>query len=213
MADYKEGVDFEYREVKTKDGKTAYKNRHFFTAAEKAARNAPKAAPVKAKAPTPTKTTKAATKPTQDAMKGYRKGDITTAPIGGTGGRTPPKSTASVVATAKQGIDKATKKPQPRHPDSSPRLSGPFTVANTVALGGYTKEEYDAMTPAERVAKGLPRGLGRYAIREETFKPSNAVAPTKKATPTIAQAGKVGRYAKGGMVKGRSSATNKQKGK
>lgn len=193
MADYKEGVDFEYREVKTKDGKTAYKNRHFFTAAEKAARNAPKAAPAKAKAPTPKKTAKAAPKPTQDAMKGYRKGDVTTAPIGGTGGRTPPKSTASVVATAKQGIDKASFK-LPRRPISSPRVAGPFTIANTLALNTVTREEYNSMTPEERVAKGLPRTLAGAAIRNESFKASNA-------------------YAKGGMVKGRSSATNKQKGK
>lgn len=203
MAEPKEGVDFEYREVKTKDGKTAYKNRRFFSAAEKAALKAPKAAPVKAKAPTPTKATKATPKPTQDAMKGYRKGDVTTAPIGGTGGRTPPKSTVDVAAVAKKGIDKATFK-QPRRPISSPRVAGPFTIANTLALNTVTREEYNSMTPEERVAKGLPRTLAGAAIRNESFKASTEAK--KPAASTIAQAGKVGRYAKGGMVK-------KQKGK
>ncbi len=203
MADYKEGVDFEWVLAKNQPKGGTNKTRRFFSAAEKAALKAPKAAPVKAKASTPTKATKAAPKPTQDAMKGYRKGDVTTAPIGGTGGRTPPKSTADIAAVAKKGIDKATFK-QPRRPISSPRVSGPFTIANTLALNTVTREEYNSMTPEERVAKGLPRTLAGAAIRNESFKASTEAK--KPAASTIAQAGKVGRYAKGGMVK-------KQKGK
>lgn len=42
---YKEGVDFEFRTVTGKDGKPLYKNRHFFTRAEKDVMKAPKAAP------------------------------------------------------------------------------------------------------------------------------------------------------------------------
>ena len=42
---YKEGVDFEFRTVTGKDGKSLYKNRHFFTRAEKDAMKAPKATP------------------------------------------------------------------------------------------------------------------------------------------------------------------------
>lgn len=203
MAEPKEGVDFEYRTVKAKDGKTAYKNRHFFTAAEKAALKAPKTAPSVKSAPAPTKSAKpkksAATGVAKDPMKGYRKGDVTTAPIGGTGGRTAPKSTADVAATAVGAIDKATDK-RPQRPITSQKIAGPFTVANVAALGAVTRAEYDSMTREQRKAKGLPVTLGNYAIREETFKTDTT---TKKpaATGTVAQAGKVGRYAKGGMVK------------
>lgn len=202
MAEPKEGVDFEFRTVKTKDGKTAYKNRHFFTAAEKAARNAPKAAPAKAKAPTPKKTAKAAPKPTQDAMKGYRKGDVTTAPIGGTGGRTAPKSTASVVATAKQGISRATmKRPaRPVTPTRDTKATGRYSSYESARLGNITEAEWDKMSPAQREAKGLPVSWMDY------IRSGGDAAVKKPAAPTIAQAGKVGRYAKGGMVK-------KQKGK
>ena len=199
MAEPKEGVDFEYREVKTKDGKTAYKNRHFFTAAEKAARNAPKAAPVKAKAPTPTKAAKAAAKPTQDAMKGYRKGDVTTAPIGGTGGRTAPKSTTSVVATAKQGIARATmKRPtRPVTPTRDTKATGRYSSYESARLGNITEAEWDKMTPAQREAKGLPVSWMDY-IR------SGGDAAVKKAAPTRSPMGNprgAGGYAKGGMVK------------
>lgn len=200
MAEPKEGVDFEYRTVKTKDGKTAYKNRHFFTAAEKATRNAPKAAPVKAKASTPTKATKAAPKPTQDAMKGYRKGDVTTAPIGGTGGRTAPKSTASVVATAKQGIARVTmKRPtRPVTPTRDTKATGRYSLYESARLGNITEAEWDKMTPAQREAKGLPVSWMDY-IR------SGGDAAVKKAAPTRSPMGNPrgagGGYAKGGMVK------------
>lgn len=200
MAEPKEGVDFEFRTVKTKDGKTAYKNRHFFTAAEKAARNAPKAAPAKAKAPTPKKTAKAAPKPTQDAMKGYRKGDVTTAPIGGTGGRTAPKSTASVVATAKQGIARATmKRPtRPVTPTRDTKATGRYSSYESARLGNITEAEWDKMTPAQREAKGLPVSWMDY-IR------SGGDAAVKKAAPTRSPMGNPrgagGGYAKGGMVK------------
>lgn len=58
MADYVEGKDFEFREVKGKDGKVLYKNRHFFTKAEKEALKAPKATPSVKAATKATTTTK-----------------------------------------------------------------------------------------------------------------------------------------------------------
>lgn len=206
MAEPKEGVDFEFRTVKNKAGKTLYKNRHFFSATEKAARNAPKAAPVKAKAATPTKATKAAPKPTQDAMKGYRKGDVTTAPIGGTGGRTPPKSTADIVDVAKKGIDRATmKRPtRPITPTRDTKATGRYSGYETARLGNITEAQWDALTPAQREAKGLPVSWMDY-IR------SGGDSAVKKATPTRSPMGNPrgagGGYAKGGMVK------KKQKGK
>lgn len=84
----KEGVDFEYRTVKTKDGKTAYKNRHVFTPSEKAAMAAPKKATSVAQPKTKAAPKKPAEKPvTKDAMKGYRPGDVTTSKITPSGGR------------------------------------------------------------------------------------------------------------------------------
>ncbi len=202
MADYKEGVDFEYRTVKGKDGKTAYKNRHFFTAAEKAALKAPKTAPSVKSAPAPTKSAKpkksAATGVTKDPMKGYRKGDVTTAPIGGTGGRTAPKSTANIAATAAKGIARATmKRPErPVSPTRSKTATGRYSEYETARLGNITEAQFDKLTPAQREAKGLPVSWMDY-IRSG----GDAVVKKPAATGTIAQAGKVGRYAKGGMVK------------
>lgn len=206
MADYKEGVDYEMVLMKNQPKGGTNKTRRFFTKAEKAARNAPKAAPVKAKAATPTKATKAAPKPTQDAMKGYRKGDVTTAPIGGTGGRTPPKSTADIVDVAKKGIDRATmKRPtRPITPTRDTKATGRYSGYETARLGNITEAQWDALTPAQREAKGLPVSWMDY-IR------SGGDAAVKKAAPTRSPMGNPrgagGGYAKGGMVK------KKQKGK
>lgn len=200
MADYKEGVDFEWVLAKNQPKGGTNKTRRFFSAAEKAALKAPKAAPAKAKAPTPTKAAKATPKPTQDAMKGYRKGDVTTAPIGGTGGRTAPKSTTSIAATAKQGIARATmKRPaRPVTPTRDTKATGRYSSYESARLGNITEAEWDKMTPAQREAKGLPVSWMDY-IR------SGGDAAVKKAAPTRSPMGNPrgagGGYAKGGMVK------------
>ncbi len=202
MADYKEGVDYELVLMKNQPKGGTNKTRRFFTAAEKAARKAPKTAPSAAKAPAPTKSAKpkksAATGVAKDPMKGYRKGDVTTAPIGGTGGRTAPKSTASIAATATKGIARATmKRPErPVSPTRSKTATGRYSEYETARLGNITESQFDKLTPAQREAKGLPVSWMDY-IRSG----GDAVVKKPAATGTIAQAGKVGRYAKGGMVK------------
>lgn len=84
---YKEGVDFKW--VKGNDGKSNFRTRKFFTKAEKEAMKAPKkVAPVAKKtAPKKAAPTKKEAPVTKDAMKGYRKGDVTTSKI--------PKNTAN----------------------------------------------------------------------------------------------------------------------
>lgn len=146
MADYKEGKDFEFREVKGKDGKVLYKNRHFFTKAEKEASKTPKAAP-SVKAATKATTTKPKTK---DAMAGYRKGDVTTSPI-------PSDIAKAAVAAVKSAPKSAVKQPaRPVTPTRSKTATGRYSEYEKARLGNYTEAQWDAMTPAQREAKGLP---------------------------------------------------------
>ena len=178
MADYKEGVDFEIRTVKSKDGKTAYKNRHFFTKAEKEAMKAPKKSEEKP--------SKSAAKPkekatTKDAMSGYRKGDVTTSPLPsskrgrGDGG-------AEVVRRA---ADKALNKAvSVKKPDS---IAAKMGAALGKATGSHQKPVTVTVPKANPVSKtaskagsALGSALGRVTAR------------IAKAT---------GSYAKGGMIK------------
>lgn len=150
MANYVEGKDFEFREVKGKDGKVLYKNRHFFTKAEKEASKTPKAAP-SVKAATKATTTKPKTK---DAMAGYRKGDVTTSPI--------PSDIAKAAVAAVKSAPKPPSKPtakqpaRPVTPTRSKTATGRYSEYEKARLGNYTEAQWDAMTPVQREAKGLP---------------------------------------------------------
>lgn len=150
MADYKEGVDFEIREVKGKDGKVLYKNRHFFSKAEKEALKMPKSAP-SVKPTTKAKSATTSTKPkAKDAMAGYRKGDVTTSPI-------PSDIAKAAVAAVKSAPKSAVKQPaRPVTPTRSKTATGRYSEYEKARLGNYTEAQWDAMTPAQREAKGLP---------------------------------------------------------
>lgn len=206
MATDKEGVDFEYRTVKGKDGKTLYKTRHFFTAAEKAALKAPKTAPAVAKAPAPTKSAKPkksdATGVAKDPMKGYRKGDVTTTPIG----RTPPKSTADIVAVATKALNK-------------PVIKGSAT--SSVGSAAVTKKDFntgkaEARIPVFTKARGeeaKAKLATKHAKSAKEAKPGMSFtewksmfagkqfAPGQALAEYDAYKKRTAGYAKGGMVK------------
>ena len=191
MADYKEGVDFEYVLSKNQPKGGTNKTRRFFTKAEKEALKAPKAAPKSMAKPTPKPTAKSPTKTTaKDPMKGYRAGDVKTSRLPEDLG----KDTRKVLS---ETGSKAFK--MPKRPITSERLAGRLNKANVTALQAYTQEEYDAMTPAQRAAKNLPRSTSGYAMPAGTFKSG---AKTSKTTTTSSLGNPMGdAYAKGGMVK------------
>lgn len=191
----KEGVDWEWRTAKSKNG--GIKMRHRFTAAEKAsmAKPAPKPA-----ASSKAATTKAVKKPVaKDPMKGYRKGDVTTSPL-------PSDIAAATRSALADTKPKSTiKMPErPVTPTRSKTATGRYSEYETARLGGITEAQWDAMTAAQREAKGLPvswmdyvRSGGDSAVR----------APKVKAKPlsqygsvTNPRASGAGSYAKGGMV-------------
>lgn len=149
MADYVEGKDFEIREVKGKDGKVLYKNRHFFSKAEKEALKTPKSSP-SVKPTTKSKSTTTSAKPkTKDAMAGYRKGDVTTSPI-------PSDIGKATVATLKATKPVVKMPARPITPTRSKTATGRYSEYEKARLGNYTEAQWDAMTPAQREAKGLP---------------------------------------------------------
>ena len=58
------------------------------------------------------------------------------------------------------------------------------------------------MTPAERVAKNLPKNTGGYALRPETFKAKTTKSKSTKASAAENLSNPMGdAYAKGGMTK------------
>ena len=190
---YKEGVDYELVLMKNQPKGGTNKTRRFFTKAEKAAKSAPKAAPAKAKPSTPTKAAKASVAPTQDAMKGYRKGDVVTSPL--------PQDIAAATrkAIAIPAPNKAAKtgttKPMPQRPISptrSPTATGRFSEYETARLGNVTKAQYDAMSATQREAKGLPVSWVEY-LR------AGGKGATKPTGVRNLRGG--GAYAKGGMAK------------
>jgi len=115
---------------------------------------------------------------TRDGMAGYRKGDITT----------------STLPKAKPAKPMPSRNMSPT-PDKGPGVTNsPRTRAR---MGSVTKAEYDAMSPAQRKAKGLP-----LTWTDRIFSPSSNFKPSKNpftrsdaydTTPTG--------MAKGGMVR------------
>ena len=93
---------------------------------------------------------------------------------------------------------------QPNRPITSEKLAGPFTKANVAAMGDYTEKEYNLLPTQARVARGLPRSLGAYAIPPGTFKTlkqtKRPYRPTENTVNVGGQYATVG-YAKGGTVK------------
>lgn len=142
---------------------------------------APKAKP-STKATTPKTSPKPMAKPkpvTKDGMAGYRKGDVTTSTL--------PK------------VETKPSNPMPSRnmsptPDKGPGVTNsPRTRAR---MGNVTKAEYDAMTPAQRKAKGLP-----LTWTDRIFSPSSNFKPSKNPfTRSSAYDTTPTGMAKGGMV-------------
>ena len=198
MADYKEGVDFEWVLAKNQPKGGTNKTRRFFSAAEKAALKAPKAAPVKAKAATPKKT---ATGPISGASRSTAgKVSAKSGASRSVAGKVSAKSGASRSVAGKVATTPVKMPTRPVTPTRSPTATGRYSEYEAARLGSMTEAQWDALTPAQREAKGLPVSWIDY------IRSGGDSAVKKPAASTIAQAGKVGRYAKGGMVK-------KQKGK
>lgn len=137
---YKAGVDFEWVPAKDgkgniiKDGKgNPVKTRRFFKKGEKEAMKAPKAAPKKTEAPKAK--TKAEVPVTKDAMKGYRKGDVTSSPL------------PSSIASATRKVLAETKGPK-----SS--TGGPARTARPKFDVSYAR--WKEMDRSERSRLGLP---------------------------------------------------------
>lgn len=152
---YKAGVDFEW--VTAKNGN--YKTRRFFTKAEKEAMKAPKKESKPASKPAsktaPTTSIRPKSKPA-DAMKGYRKGDVTTSKI-----------TSDVVG----GADKAIKRAEVQAKAKKVKERADFSLGKTDKgqLGKYgsalgkpvapfdvTYAQWKEMPAANRRKLGLP---------------------------------------------------------
>ena len=151
------------------------------------ARRESSAAPMKSPAPKdkpaakPTAKSTAKPKPvTKDAMSGYRKGDITT----------------TVITTA---ASKPTKPMPSRNmsptPDKAPGVTN--SAPTRARMGSVTKAEYDAMSPAQRKAKGLP-----LTWTDRIFSPSsNFKKGSRTNMQDIKGADAVTGFNKGGMAK------------
>lgn len=153
---YKAGVDFEWVTAKGSN----YKTRKFFTKAEKEAMKAPKkeskpASKPASKSAAPTTSIRPKSKPV-DAMKGYRKGDVTTSRI-----------TSNVV----DGADKAVKRAEIQAKAKKVRERADFSLGKTDKgqLGRYgsalgkpvapfdvTYAQWKEMPAANRRKLGLP---------------------------------------------------------
>lgn len=173
-----------------KDGKgNAVKTRKFGKPAEEA----PKAAPAKSAAPkkaaAPAK--KAEAPVTKDAMKGYRKGDVTTSKL----------FTASATGTA--GVSAASKKKpakmpeRPISPTRDKEATGRYSKYEGARVGNYTQSQYDALTPAQKEAKGLPVSWMDWV----RVGGKQAMKPAAKA-PAMQSAGRVRKPNVSGMAKG-----------
>jgi hypothetical protein len=135
---YKAGVDFEWVTAKNSN----FKTRKFFTKAEKEAMKAPKETPKTPTKSAPKPKAKAEAPVTKDAVKGYRKGDVTASPL--------PSDIAS--ATRKALADT---KPQKAGPKSS--AGGPARTARPKFDVSYAR--WKAMDTAERKRLGLPTSV------------------------------------------------------
>lgn len=191
MADYKEGVDFEIRTVKTKDGKTAYKNRHFFTKAEKEAMKAPK----KAEAKSATKPKEKAV--TKDAAKGYRKGDVTTSTIPSTKRGRGDGGAEVVRRNADKALDRVD---SAKKPDSVASAVG---SALGKAIGSHQKP---VVATAPKTVNPISKAAGKVgaAIGSALAKANARVAKSFQNDPkkvTTKNPRGYGGYVKGGMVK------------
>lgn len=181
MADYKEGVDYEMVLMKNQPKGGTNKTRRFFTKAEKAAKSAPKAAPAKAKPSTPTKAAKASVAPTQDAMKGYRKGDVVTSPL-----------PQDIAAATRKAIAIPAKAPvkQPNRPISRTPTKKPNSVMSAIgsAIGKFegqqrkpvdTPESKGTTNPLSRASGAVGGALGSFAVKLTTGHGAAAKAPNR----------------------------------
>lgn len=194
MADYKEGVDFEIRIVKTKDGKTAYKNRHFFTKAEKEAMKAPKKSEEKP--------SKSATKPkekatTKDAMSGYRKGDVTTSPLSSSKRGRGDGGAEVVRRTADRALSKAATNKKPNN------LAATIGSALGKAIGSHQKPVVavapSSVNPISKAAGKVGAAVGSALAKANARVAKSFDADPKKVTTKNPRG--YGGYAKGGVVK------------
>jgi hypothetical protein len=187
---YKAGVDFEWVPAKDgkgniiKDGKgNPVKTRRFFKKAEKEAMKAPKAAPKKVEAPKAKK--KAEAPVTKDAMKGYRKGDVTSSPL--------PSSIAS--ATRKVLAETKPKESVGRTSMKVPK--------------GITYEQWKGMTRTERREANLPVSAigGELAFNRFlsgiTGKDYKVGGEAEVKKPKLTTRIDWGTYSKGGMTQGK----------
>jgi hypothetical protein len=169
---YKKGVDFEMRPVKDKNGKVLYTNRHFYTKAEKAALNPPKAAPAKSSPAVGTK------KPAATSKAKPKKPAATS--------KAKPNNTAEIVSRASKAIDRATKG-DVANGGATGRWGAPNKMpARPVTptpprLSTVTEAEWDGLSRAERGKKGLPTSWVDYVK-------AGGDAVVKKPKPIVAKA-------------------------
>jgi hypothetical protein len=154
MADYKEGVDFEIREVKGKDGKVLYKNRHFFSKAEKEAMKAPKPTPKADKAKAESKPKKSQAPSSSPRPKGKEETKATNMVR-------PEGKAAGMPAAKSKGVDKGT------------------AAVAAVAAGGARA----ALGAGKGVSGGL-KASAESGVKPTTAKPFNPSYTGKAGSPS-----------------------------